>query len=198
MNKQLAEFLSASERPEGTMDYVEMHGFLFAVACSPSAVDPTEWLAIIFNDSDANFADEDEAEQVLKWIVEAYSEIHGELSEGDVIMPECCRLLDPPVNNFADEASAAAWSRGFLDGHEWLSEIWESYVPESLDDELGSCLMMLFCFSSRELASAFCEGTEMTIDQLAQYSVENFEKAMTSYAHIGTAIRNSLQGQTLH
>ncbi|MFC1749902.1 YecA family protein [Pseudomonadota bacterium] len=198
MNKQLAQFLVAAERPEGTMTFSEMHGFLFAIACSPEAIDPTEWLEIIFNEADANFADEDEAEQILKGIVDAYTEIHNELLEGDAIIPECCKLLDPAINNFNETAPAAEWSRGFLDGHEWLSEIWETYVPKELDDELGSCLMMLFCFSSKDLATAFCEGTGMNIEQLAEASVENFEKAMASYAHIGGAIRKTISSETIH
>lgn len=198
MNKQLAQFLSAPERPEGTMTYSEMHGFLFAVACSPEVIDPTEWLEIIFNEHDANFADEDEAELILKGVVDAYTEIHNELAEGDAIMPECCRMLEPATANFNENASVAEWSRGFLDGHEWLSEIWETYVPKELDDELGSCLMMLFCFSSQELASAFCEGTGMDMEKLANVSVENFEKAMASYAHIGAAIRKTISSETIH
>lgn len=195
MNRQLATFLSAPERPEGTMNYAEMHGFLFAVACCPVVVEPTEWLTQVFNDEDANFKDEDEAELILQGIAEAYNEIYDELQEGDALLPECCQILTPPMANFDEEATLAAWSRGFLEGHEWLADAWEQGIPPDLDDELGSCLMMLFLFASRELAEAFCRNSgeeQLTLEQLAAMAAENFEQAMVSYAYIGASVSKLL------
>ncbi len=195
MNKQLAAFLIAPERPAATMTYAEMHGFLFAIACCPVAVEPTEWLTQIFNDEEANFASDDEANEILKGIADAYNEIYDELQEGEALLPECCQVLTPPMTNFAEAATLADWSRGFLAGHEWLSKEWEQGIPESLDDELGSCLMMLFFFASRELAEAFCRNSgdeQLSIEQLAILAVENFEQAMVSYAHIGASISKLL------
>lgn len=192
MNKSLASFLSSTNRPEGTMTYAELHGFLFAVACSPEPVEPTDWLAMIFNEEDANFSDEAEAESVIKGIVDAYNEIHEELQQGDAVLPTCCSLLKPALSNLAEDSTLALWSRGFLDGNEWLSELWEAYVPDELDDELGSCLTMLFFFSSQELAEAFCTNTDASLEQLAEVALDNFEAAMTSYAHIGNSIRQAI------
>lgn len=195
MNKRLATFLASPERPQGTMNYVEMHGFLFAVACCPVAVEPAEWLPHIFNDEDASFTDEDEAEEILQGIAEAYNEIYDELADGDALLPECCQILTPPLANFDEDATLAAWSRGFLEGHEWLTEAWEQGIPPDLDDELGSCLMMLLLFSSRELADAFCRnsGTEqLSLEQLAAMAVDNFEQAMVSYAYIGASVSKLL------
>ena len=195
MNKQLAAFLAAPERPEGTMNYTELHGFLFAVACCPVTVEPTEWLTMIFNEEDANFASEDEAEEMLQAIAAAYNEIYDELREGDALLPECCQILTPPMANFGEESTLAAWSRGFLEGHEWLSAAWEQGIPAALDDELGSCLMMLFLFSSHELAEAFCRNSgeeQLTLEQLAAMAVENFEQAMVSYAYISASISQLL------
>lgn len=195
MNRELAAFLAAPERPAGTMNYAEMHGFLFAIACCPVTVEPTEWLTQIFNDEDAEFASEDEAEEILQGIANTYNEIYDELHEGDALLPECCQVLTPPMANFGEESTLAAWSRGFLAGHEWLTEAWEQGIPASLDDELGSCLMMLFFFASRELAEAFCRNSgdeQLTIEQLAAVAVENFEQAMVSYAYIGASVSQLL------
>ena len=57
--------------------------------------------------------------------------------------------------NLEDDAPIAQWSCGFLLGRQWLEELWEETVPEELDDELGSILMTLSFFSSREIAEAF-------------------------------------------
>jgi len=192
MTKQLAHALASEARPEGTMNYEELHGFLFAVACSPEPIEPNEWLAMVFNEQDANFSDENEAVETIKGLVDTYNEILDELQEGDAVLPSCVNLLSPPEANFEEGATLAAWSRGFLDGHEWLSELWETYVPDELDDELGSCLTMLFFFSSHELADAFCANTDATLEQLAAVSLENFEPAMTSYAHISNAIKQAI------
>jgi yecA family protein len=195
MNRTLAAFLAAPQRPEGTMNYTELHGFLFAVACCPVTVEPSEWITLIFNEEDANFANEDEAEEILQGIAAAYNEIYDELSEGEALLPECCQILTPPMANFGAEATLAAWSRGFLEGHEWLTAAWEQGIPKALDDELGSCLMMLFFFSSRELAEAFCRNSgddQLNLEQLAAMAVENFEQAMVSYAYISASISQLL------
>lgn len=193
MTTTLEQFLSAPERPNGTMNYPEMHGFLFAVACSPEMIEPSEWLEMIFNEEDAQFADEDEAELIISTIVDIYNEIVDEVLENRPVLPACCRILTPAMENFGENSSLAAWARGFLDGHEWLSEIWETCLPKELDEELGACLMMLFFFADRELAVAFrdhSENNSLTVDKLAETCVGSFENAMMSYAHIGHAIRN--------
>lgn len=195
MNRALAAFLAAPERPAGTMNYAEMHGFLFAVACCPEAVEPSDWLIEIFNEEEANFASDDEANEMLQGIAAAYNEIYDELHEGEALLPECCQILTPPMANFEEGATLADWSRGFLAGHEWLTEAWEQGIPASLDDELGSCLMLLFLFASRELAEAFCRNSgdePLSLEQLAAMAVENFEQAMVSYAYIGASVSQLL------
>ncbi len=195
MNKSLATFLAADNRPAGTMSYTELHGFLFAVACCPVSIEPLEWLTQVFNNEDANFANEDEAEQIMRGIADIYNEIYDELQEGEALLPECCKVLTPAIANLDEAATLSAWSCGFLTGHEWLADTWEQDIPESLDDELGSCLMMLFFFASRELADSFCRNSgneSLTLEELAALAVENFEQAMVSYAFIGASIRQLL------
>ncbi len=51
----LQRFLSAPERPEGTMGFDELGGFLFALACVPEVIPPTEWLPVVFRDGEANY-----------------------------------------------------------------------------------------------------------------------------------------------
>jgi len=69
-----------------------------------------------------------------------------------------------------EEASLGQWSRGFFMGHDWLVELWDDYTPESLDEELGSYLMVL---------SFFPTGNWLKL----------FEDAMHSYAHLGRSIQ---------
>lgn len=41
MNTELADFLAADDCPEGIMNYAEMHGFIFSIACSPEPLKPS-------------------------------------------------------------------------------------------------------------------------------------------------------------
>lgn len=43
----LAEFLDHPDRPDGTLRFHELQGFLFAIACSPETIAPSEWLPIV-------------------------------------------------------------------------------------------------------------------------------------------------------
>ena len=40
----LAEFLESPERPEGTLSYHGLQGFLFTLACAPEQVSPYHWM----------------------------------------------------------------------------------------------------------------------------------------------------------
>ncbi|OGI47473.1 MAG: hypothetical protein A2637_03240 [Candidatus Muproteobacteria bacterium RIFCSPHIGHO2_01_FULL_65_16] len=42
--------LERPRAPGRTMRYCELAGFLFAVACSPELVQPSEWLPLVFNE----------------------------------------------------------------------------------------------------------------------------------------------------
>ena len=193
MSEQLEDFLASPRRPEGTMDYHELCGFLFSVACSPELVMPSEWLPPIFDDQDPGYADLDQANSVLQQIMGLYNDINLQVSESRVRLPDSCRLTERSSENFA--APLGRWSRGFLGGHNWLSEVWESSAPRELDEELGSCLMILSYFADPALAAAYRRegaGGELDEEQMAQNVVEVFDEAMAGYALIGSTLYRAL------
>ena len=53
----LRRFLVSPERPEGTMSYPVLGGFLFAVCSAPELIHPSEWMPLIFNEQDAGYRD---------------------------------------------------------------------------------------------------------------------------------------------
>ena len=65
MSEKLSKFLAAPQRPEGTLSFHQVQGLLFAIACSPEPVMPSEWMPMIFNGQEANYASIDEAESVV-------------------------------------------------------------------------------------------------------------------------------------
>ena len=60
----LKAFLGNPDRPDGTLSYFELQGFLFTIASSPETIPPSEWLPMISNDENFLFEDETEAQQV--------------------------------------------------------------------------------------------------------------------------------------
>ena len=63
----LEAFLASRKRPEGTLLYYELEGFLFAVACSPDLVMPSEWTPLIFAEKEAGYADGGTSAWPMPW-----------------------------------------------------------------------------------------------------------------------------------
>ena len=151
----LEVFLGSPARPEGTLKYHELQGFLFAIACSPETIAPSEWLPAIGNDEDLNFADKNEAQEIFGLIMTLYNETNTGVLERSNSMPVGCVFHQDIAKNFEDDSSISQWSRGFASGHDWLAETWEEYLFGELDEECGATLMVLSFFSSRRLAEAY-------------------------------------------
>lgn len=196
MNIELAEFLAADARPEGTMNYAELHGFLFALACSPEPLKPDEWQPMIFNGEDARFASQEESKAIMAAIMAIHDETTRQVQEQQVALPEFCGLADEPMENFAGDAPISHWARGFLHGHDWLSEVWEAYIPEEMSEELGSCLIVLTFFAEQKLAQEYCKESEATVETMAESVIDHIESALSSYAHMGHAIQLALGPRT--
>lgn len=198
MNTELAKFLAADERPEETLIYPELYGFLFAVCCAPEMTMPSDWMPLIFNAEEAGYADEAEAEMVMSGIMAVYNEVNDTVVSAEVCLPAWLEIISPPLENFDDEAPLTFWARGFLLGHDWLSEVWEHYLIEEMEAEFAACLMALTFFSGRELAEAYANevGDEpVAIESLAGVTVDRLDMAMASYAQMGRSIYLALQQQ---
>ena len=198
MNTELAKFLAADERPEEAMIYPELYGFLFAVCSAPEMTSPSDWLPLVFNGEEAGYADEAEAEMVMAGIMDVYNEVNKGVISTNPCLPAWLEMLSPPMENFGDEAPLAYWSRGFLVGHDWLSEVWDHYVLDEMEAELAACLMAQTLFSSKELAEAYAsEGRDepLPLENLAEMTVDGLAMAMASYAQMGRSIYLALQQQ---
>ncbi len=198
MNTELAKFLAADERPEKSMIYPELYGFLFAVCCAPEMTTVSDWLPLIFNGEAAGYADEAEANLVMGGIMAAYNEVNDGVISAEPCLPAWLEVLSPPMENFADDAPLTYWARGFLVGHDWLSEVWDHYLLDEMEAELAACLMAQTFFSGKELAEAYAsEGRDvpMPLENLAEMTVDGLDMAMASYAHMGRSIYLALQQQ---
>ncbi|MCK7579692.1 MAG: UPF0149 family protein [Chromatiales bacterium] len=53
--------------------YEELAGFVFTIARSPGQIRPSDWLPMVFNDQDANYATLEEAQEVLGAVMALYN-----------------------------------------------------------------------------------------------------------------------------
>jgi yecA family protein len=193
-SRSLKEFLDSSNRPDGTLRFHELQGFLFAIASSPETILPSEWLLLISNDEDVGFRDESEAQQILNCIMALYNEVNATVLERSDQLPRGCEFKEDIFANFDVKSSISQWSRGFMIGHDWLSELWEN-LPEEMDEECGATTMVLTFFSSQQLAEAYFEDgkprrnkTGKRFEEFSATARELFPSALASYAHIGRTI----------
>ena len=197
----LTRFLADPKRPEGTLRFQELQGFLFAVACSPELVPPSAWLPAISDEEDIRFEDEAEAQRIMGRIIGLYNGINDSVFIRSESLPPGCEFHTDIEDNFDEELPISQWSRGFMMGHDWLAEVWDEYLPEELDDEVGSTAMVLSFFSSRKLAELYhLESTttpkrrrpRVPFTEFTEKVRDLFPAALSSYAHIGRSISEAL------
>jgi uncharacterized protein len=186
----LRNFLSSPQRPKSTLTYPQLAGFLFSLANGPELIPPSEWMPMVFNDQEARYETQEEAELVLQAMMALYNDCCRERTEGSAMLPPGCEIRPQPLDNLADDAPLSQWARGFLTGHSYLDDLWNDYTSDELDEDLGSLVMVLTFFASRKLAEAYRkEGNgKRSLEQLAETVVTIFPDAMFEYAHLGRAI----------
>jgi uncharacterized protein len=188
----LREFLGHQSRPESTLTYHELQGFLFAVAAAPEFVGPSEWLPLIFDEQDPGYASVDEAQHILDQITALYNEVNAAILEKRAALPADCTVHADAVQNLEPSAPLSRWSRGFLVGHQWLEELWEVDLPREMDEEVGAIVMTLSFFVSRPLADAIYNETDpkktSTFAALAEHLLALVPEAIQGYAFFGRTV----------
>jgi len=188
---RLRSFLESTDRPEETFTYNELLGFLFAIACAPEMIPPSDWMSVIFADGEANYRDSNEANTITETIMILYGQCSQQVLDGNPVVPLSCVPVLPPMDNFFDEAPLGQWANGFLIGHSYLEDVWDTLIQGEWEDELGSCLVVLSFFADIKLAEAYSEDAlteEHSIEGLAERVLKVFDDAMASYAHMGRAL----------
>lgn len=190
--ERLKAFLADPARPKGTLSYHELQGFLFALACSPDLVRPSEWMPEIFAGAEAEYADMDEANVVLGALMALYNEINAGVFAGEPSLPADCPFRRSILANFDDDAPISQWARGFIQGHQWLEESWDIELPDEMDYDFGAVMMALTFFASRRLAEDYLAGSSKSdLPAFAQSLKRIFSGAMESYALLGRTIADA-------
>ncbi len=203
--RDLSKFLASSRRPEGTLSFQELQGFLFAVASCPEMVPPSDWLPIVGNVEDLCFQDQSEAQHIVSLIMTLFNQVNTSVMERSDQMPTGCGFLTDLEANVDEGSTVSQWSRGFLLGNDWLAEVWDELVPDSVAEEYGSLVMVLSFFATRQFAEFYhLEATTTpsrrkptrSFEEFAETIREHFPNAMVSYAHLGRTISDALEQVT--
>lgn len=195
MNEMFVKFLVSDERPEKTMNYPMLHGFMFAIACSPELLPPASWLPYVFNHADPKYANEEEKQSIESDIHVVLETIRDQLAMNMVILPPVFHPAETIMENFDDDAFYANWAKGMLIGHNTLSDIWDVYLPEEGKAQLLISLNALTFFSSLQHATQLCDAIKMddlTIETMAETVLENFQLAMRNYANIAISVQSAI------
>ncbi len=186
----LTRFLSAPQRPKDTFTYPQLAGFLFSVTNGPELVQPSEWIPLVFNDQHAQYETEEEANQVLQAMMALYNDCLRERTGEALSLPPGCEMRPQPIDNLTTDAPLSQWAQGFGIGYDYLAEVWDAYMPDELDEDLGAVLMTLTFFTSPTLAESYHQegNKKRTLPQLAKSVMEIFPEAMREYAQLGRVI----------
>lgn len=184
--------LASRERADGGMGYCGLAGFLFAVACSPVLVSPSEWIP-------AALGEEFEAdERVMDLVLTLYDRINVQVLWLTPSLPAGIAVREDAMANFGPEAPLGQWAQGYAAGHMWLEEAWDAYSPpdsqpeaETFHEALGGVMMVLSFFSLRELAEDCVRESALgeTLESFAPTALKELPEAMRGLAVLGRGTR---------
>ena len=190
--KKLKAFLNGPDRSPESLTYFESVGFLFAVACAPELVPPSEWVPVIIDPDNAPKASLEDMQAIMGGLMSLYNEMNRQVQEAKVELPPGCSFLEDPEANLEPEASVCQWAFGFRTGYLWLEDMWSEYISPDLREEFGYHLTVLTFFSAPDTARAFhreVQNKEVTFESMAINMKRIFPDAMQGFALLGHSIQ---------
>tara|TARA_R110000868_G_scaffold179802_2_gene420087 strand:- start:101737 stop:102468 length:732 start_codon:yes stop_codon:yes gene_type:complete len=194
-DKELKVFLH--KLGDAVLDYQRLQGFLFAIACSPESVKPSEWFELIWLDDEPQFDNKAEAKRFMALLVEDMHVLEQGLEQGQLLPFFCPSSLE-------QQRQLGLWCEGFLFAHQYLDELWELALmdidDEAIDDAVTAALNLASAFTDVLVSDQlqFEEGfgagnsaTEPAAQQQLQEAYQWFDEVLAVYADVRGQWRNS-------
>jgi len=198
------EHLRSGHVPDGTLTFHQLRGFLYAVAASPTALTPTDWLPVIWG-SEEDLQEEggeagaqpapsgmaripDQAEKILPYIVYLFGLTDRAVKDGNFTLPaECVWSEDEALGRPLRE-----WCQGLMVGHGWLEDMWNEALGEmkkredlTLGQEVAAALAMPVLFADVEAALAKAPNPDELRGRLPVIAATILPNSLGIYARIG-------------
>ena len=126
------------------LDYKRLQGFLFAIACSPDPLKPSEWFELIWLDDEPQFDSEAEAKEFFELLGQSMMDLKQAKGQGFY-------LPFFSYKSIHEQQKLALWCEGFLMAHQYLEELWDVALmdldSETLDDAVTAVLNLAATFS---------------------------------------------------
>lgn len=199
LKHQLDGYLPHLTAEDGAFSFYELCGFYVAVCSSPEAIQPRDWLPFILGDELLIPETLGEPNIVLEAIMGLYNWVNYKVLSGESPIPEDLVVdTDDVFTNFGSQSPVGQWSKGFYEGHDWLSEVWENVVKghDEWEQELSSYLLPLSFFVEENYARAVYEDfaqKDKSFLEVAEYMALLFKHAALDYASLGRMISEAME-----
>lgn len=178
----LLQYLSFLGKRDAVLGYQQIQGLLYAMACSPEPIKPSEWFELIWLTDDAHFDDPAEAKTFFQLLQELFRHID------EAVRKERYR---PGVDagGQLSQATLSDWCDGFLMGHQYLENIWlmalDALDDDALYEQVEDALNGAVAFAGRDIGN----GEDGDVNLAAAHL--QFQQALNGY---GSVHRRWLQG----
>ena len=169
---------------EAVLSYYQLQGFLFAVACSPEPIKPSEWFDLIWLDDEPQFENEGDARAFFKLVV-ALADHIANMARQRRFLPFSARYSE----RWQEEL--AQWCDGMLLGHQYLEDLWiiamDDVDDQALCDDVEASLGLATTFSDVVGTSQLSleDDSQQEADYLAE-AYAMFWTVLSSYATLGS------------
>ena len=111
------------------LDYYQLYGLLFAVACAPEPIKVSEWFELVWLNDEPQFDQEEEARDFFH-LVKAFAKHVAEQKNAGQFLPFGTEFSP------GYQQALSQWSQGLLTGHYYLEEVWGLALDDIDDDVL--------------------------------------------------------------
>lgn len=182
--RSLRDKLDSLHHSGDAISYYQLQGLLFAVACSPETIKPSEWFDLIWLNDEPQFENEADARSFYRCVVSLANHI-AEMARQRRFLPFSPRYDE----RWLDELGH--WCEGLLIGHQYLEDLWsitlDDLDDQSFVDEIEATLSLAASFADQDESSQLSFGEEMELSHSRQADAYDLLwKVLATYATVGS------------
>ncbi|MFT3928883.1 MAG: UPF0149 family protein [Spongiibacteraceae bacterium] len=176
----LLRFLDQLNTRDAVLNYSQIQGLLFAMACSPEPIKPAEWFELVWLNDDPQFESVADAKRFYELLVELFGAISTDVQRNRFQLENTANIRDSAL-------VLADWCDGFLMGHQYLEDVWGAALDELDEDEL-----FIQVEETLDCAVAFVSGENAEWEEDSEYMLTErvrFQQLLEDYRVIHTRCR---------